>query len=447
MTSLSFRPWARDVAEESSLKDVLARVHLERGHFRDITEASLQEEIAREGALELSESEDEVEEDDEAPEGGKDQGKPTTREDLYKAKFEMLQHVAAAEQDILMSLDFISLLLSKQAPQANTTISPVLKEKVPSGTLGTDIWQRMPVDKAREAQDELLATSVKMDALRRSADSLLSAATRLQDNVRKETQYWDQILSISEKGWNVCRLPGHHRLAVRLGFNDSAPEFSRRGIAALNTDSDGNITLERGVGSRPQAVRVRIRKMGKTIGSSKLPPLLERGESTLESRITHARDSLFDEELYHEMIRESRSIGSLGVAVEKSAITFKPDVAGNENVPEIAFELVSLDEAQPDLSRGEDSEDTLAQAIALAVRLLLTQAHRERLRTRSQVPPPMSDKKEEQPLLPILRPIMSFVLHRSALDQLNNYMGTIRRCCLPQVSTHRWTMLALIFQQ
>ena len=105
----------------------------------------MQEEIAAEGALELSESEAENEDDDDQDVESKARIRPSSREDLFRVKYEMLEQVRAAEQDILMSLDFISLLLSKDAPkQAQSTISPVLKEAVPLGSLGTDLWQRMP---------------------------------------------------------------------------------------------------------------------------------------------------------------------------------------------------------------------------------------------------------------------------------------------------------------
>ena len=429
MTSntFSFQPWTRSNAEEQSLKDVLARVNLERGHFRDITEASLQEEIAAEGGLELSESEEEDEDEEDGEEAQKGKGKSAMREDLFKAKYEMLASVAAAEQEILMSLDFVSLLLSKDAPkQAQSTISPFLKETVPLGSLGTDLWQRMAVDKARNAQDELLAANVRMKGLQHSADDLLSAASRLQDNVQKETQYWDQILSISEKGWNVCRIPGQqHRLGVRFGSSESVSEFSRRGIAALSASSDGSIALERGIGSKPKALHAVLRKNGKVVGSSKLPSIPDADKTTLEARIRYARDSLYDEELYHEMIRESRTLAPLGVGMKGSALRFgsSPMVGTGMHV---SLDLVSLGEDHGLNIHPSSEEDALAQAIILAARLLLSQGHREKLKNRSEIPPPMSDKqKDEGPTLPILRPIMSFVLHRSAVDQLNAYVETV----------------------
>ncbi|KAK5125631.1 hypothetical protein LTR85_011905 [Meristemomyces frigidus] len=419
LTALSLTPWARTTEDEAPLQDVLARVNLERGHFRTITEASLQAEVAGDGALGLSESEDE-DEDEETVEGEQAKAKPTTRQELFNAKLEMLQHVGAAEQDILMALDFISLLLSKDAPgPANATISPALRQVVPSGTLGMDVWERMPQDSARQAQDELLATNVRMESLQQSADSLLAAADRLQDNVRKETQYWHEVLAISERGWNVCRIPGQqHRLGVTFGFSESAPEFSRRGIAALNVGSDGSVTLDRGFGTKPKALRVQLRHGEETVGSSQMPSVPNDGETTLEARIRYARDSLFDEELYHEMTRESRAQASIGVRMRGNAISFRPSQERAMGAPEVVFELLSLDE--DDMRANEpQSQDGVARAIAIAARLLLIQAHRERLNKRSDVPPPLSEKKDERPVLPILRPLMSFVLHQSAQGSVN----------------------------
>jgi mediator of RNA polymerase II transcription subunit 17, fungi type len=427
MTSNTFtiQPWARKPGDQGSLKDVLARVNFERGHFRDITEASLQEEIATEGALELSESDDEEEEDDDVERNGRLRGKPSTREELYKARYEMLGNVRAAEQEILMSLDFISLLVSKDAPkQGAGTISPFLKSTVPVGSLGTDLWQRMPVDKPREAQDELLAANVKLESLQQSADDLLSAATRLQDNVRRETEYWNQVLSISEHGWNVSRIPGpQHKLGVRFGFSESAPEFARRGMAALNAGADGRVLLDRGVGRKPMGLHAVIRRGGMVVGTSRVPGPPDPEETTLEARIRHARDSLYDEELYHEMIRESRMLSSLGVSMRGSAIHFAPQ-AGVES--DISFDLVSLDEVQNFRFDSTNPADRLADAAALAVRLLLSRAHRERLKSRSAVPRPVSDtRKDEKPPIPILRPLLSFVMHQAALEQLNGYFDSV----------------------
>ena len=67
MSQLSFQPWPLEKPQSPDIIQVLQRVQIERGQlFRNVTEASLQEEIATNGDLspEQSLSEDEEEEDD-----------------------------------------------------------------------------------------------------------------------------------------------------------------------------------------------------------------------------------------------------------------------------------------------------------------------------------------------------------------------------------------------
>lgn len=427
-TSLALKPWARDGREDTPLGEVLARVNHERGqYFRDLTEAALQEEIAAGRDLSLSESDDEdAEEDEDVRIGAKEAKQPTNRQELFAARQEVLQRVSEAQQDILLSLDMISLLETKHNPNAaGVTVSAVLKQSVPTGSLGTDVWRDMPVDKAREAQDILMANNVRMKYLQESADDLLAAASRLQDNVRKETRFWDEILSVSERGWNISRLPGQRQklLGVHFGFNGSAPEFARRDLAALLTDAEGDIKLERGIGTRPKAVRAVVRKDGKIIGASRLPSLLDSAETTLEARIRHARDSVYDEELYHEMIREARTLTSMGVSIRGPDVSFA--ISEDKSALQVSFHLVALDD-DTSLPLDATSEfDHDAQAALLTSRLLLGQAHRQKLQTRTRLPPPLVEKKDHEEILSILRPLILVIKHHLWTIRLNDYVSKV----------------------
>ena len=445
MTSSTFtiQPWDPSPSTPSTLGDVLSRA--QRGHLRDITESTLQEELAAEGALDLSsdneESESESEEDEESDAKTVPFGKPSTREDLYAAKRYLLQTVDAARGEIAYAVDLTSLLVSKDLPrQAQATLGQeILQKKIPFGSVGVDFWQRMPVDERRDAQDRLLATNVKMEGLQKAADGLLGAAERMKETVRREGEYWEQVLRVSERGWKVCRVPGQgYRLGVRYGFSESARQFERKGIAALNPDRDGGISIDRGIGRQMKGLRVEVRRQGRVLGASKVLNVAEGEETTLEARIRHARDSLFDEELYHEMIRESRVMAALGVTVEGSTIKLRNPNAENDTTAtssgkddkEISFDLIPLDSATssfPTEPTTSSQDDRLAQAALLTARLLLIQAHRDRLRKRSELPAPLSDKQDDdtKPPLPILRPIMMVILHRSALERVNEYIGTI----------------------
>ena len=113
----------------------------------------------------------------------------------------------------------ISLLISKASPaQAQTTLSPFLKSAVPLGSFGTEHIQA--VAKASQIQDEkTVSLGWKLESLNNAADSILKSATRLEEEMRKETEYWEQAMSLQDKGWSVCRLPRErHTLGVRYGF-------------------------------------------------------------------------------------------------------------------------------------------------------------------------------------------------------------------------------------
>lgn len=91
---------------------------------------------------------------------------------------------------------------------------------VPRGSLGLarealpeqqDLSQMRP-DDPKKAQLEyiqrkkaLVMKGSRMEAIDWATDTLLKASTDLEGNIRKETKYWDEILSISDKGWPLQR--------------------------------------------------------------------------------------------------------------------------------------------------------------------------------------------------------------------------------------------------
>lgn len=122
---------------------------------------------------------------------------------------------------MLMLQDMVSLLMSKDAPKAASSISPALKEMTSAGTLGFDrnppaIVERAESDKARTQADGLNFQSINA-----TADKLLSSATKLETEVTKETRYWEQILSVTERGWNITKVRGSaHTLGVRYACSE-----------------------------------------------------------------------------------------------------------------------------------------------------------------------------------------------------------------------------------
>lgn len=100
-------------------------------------------------------------------------------------------------------------------------MSPALKAAVPPGTLSYDMWPTTEPSGAQRKDEGVVSRGWRMNALNSAADSLLHAATRVEEEVKKETKYWEQVLSISEKGWSVRRLTREsHTLEVQFGFSE-----------------------------------------------------------------------------------------------------------------------------------------------------------------------------------------------------------------------------------
>lgn len=122
------------------------------------------------------------------------------------------------------ALDFISLLLSKHAPrQAETSISPYLKQNVPMGSLNVDVVKSVQKSGSTQRDLQNVARGWRMESFNAAANRLLKAASRLENEVAAETKYWDEVLSIKEKGWKVCRLPRERQvLGVQYGFMEGS---------------------------------------------------------------------------------------------------------------------------------------------------------------------------------------------------------------------------------
>jgi mediator of RNA polymerase II transcription subunit 17 len=98
---------------------------------------------------------------------------------------------------------------------------------VPDKSFGLDRGEEAENEKNLARREDtakrrvLVMKGSRMEALDWATDSLLKAATELESGIRKETKYWDEILSISEKGWSLQRTRRDARtapFAVRYGL-------------------------------------------------------------------------------------------------------------------------------------------------------------------------------------------------------------------------------------
>jgi len=131
--------------------------------------------------------------------------------------------------------------------KAEISMSPALKAAVTPGTLGYDIWPTTEPSAAQKTDQNVVSKGWRMKSLNSAADSLLQAATRLEKEVKKETKYWEQVLSVSEKGWPVCRLTREsHTLGVQFGFSEGKLTYGTiESLQEANESSDSWSAIQR----------------------------------------------------------------------------------------------------------------------------------------------------------------------------------------------------------
>lgn len=118
----------------------------------------------------------------------------------------------------------MSLLISQHTPQqAEKTLNPYTKNALPLGVLGSDAVQLPQISDTQKNPDRLVSLGWKLQSLNSVADSLLSSATRLEQEIDRENRYWEKVLDVKQQGWSICRLPREkHTLGVKYGFSEGA---------------------------------------------------------------------------------------------------------------------------------------------------------------------------------------------------------------------------------
>jgi mediator of RNA polymerase II transcription subunit 17 len=439
---LQVRPLPNQSQQDDDMQIIVSQMHQKFKGFRHITEQGLLDPAEEDGNDAMDTAQDG---DTTVP--TKPEDEKGTLEFIAAKRASMIQHQAVALNETLMLLDFISHLEStfKRHP-AEQTISEFLKKSLPIGSLSAENWVPTLDKKAQRIKEEeqrQITNGWKSESLSKAADSLLSAATRLRDNVEKETKYWEQILNVQKEGWTLFKSPMERtQLGVQTASIEAGPLFRERGLITLKADSDGHIRLKHLAATEPKMIRVRIKRDGKVVGTSK--GLVENTEINEESdqsvplgtRLKHARDSLFEEELFHEMTIETRNLVPYGVEARNRTIHFQssPQSAASDS-DEILVDLVSQygNECETTIMESDD----LAQSLALALRLLLSNFHQNRLRRRTTKPPPMTLKPRPEPTPLIIMPLLTTIRHQYAVrhveDLLRSFSEVLQKAGFPSI--------------
>ena len=129
---------------------------------------------------------------------------------------------STAHNSALFALDLVSLLLTKENPTgAGLTLRQDLRDLVGIGTLASQKHAESNVTKDTLSEYGEVTAGWNILAIDETRESAQKVAELLDNEIDKEARYWADILSVSERGWSICRLPREkHTLGVRFGFNE-----------------------------------------------------------------------------------------------------------------------------------------------------------------------------------------------------------------------------------
>jgi mediator of RNA polymerase II transcription subunit 17 len=342
------------------------------------------------------------------------------------------------------ALDLISLVLSEDPSKHNPNVfSPNFRESglnqgIPFGSFSISREnhehhnrkaEELQMMQDLEHRQRVVAQGARMEALDSAADDIVNAAKNLEKELRRETKYWQEIVSVSDKGWPIQRLrqnARHAPFAVRYGLPEASDHFKARGFAPLQMDKDGSIILDPTLALKPKTFRVRVSVDGNITGTSQLSVEGDIKNQSLEKSIQLARDSLFEEELYYEMSLETRQLLAYGVEFRDSVIYVDaPQMGSASQTCKLLIDCIPRDDIKAS-DQGHE-HDWLARNVAEALRLLLAHEHSMRLYRRSQLPPPLTARTREKLPPPLLRTLLAVFRHLEGVDSLYVYLETVAR--------------------
>ncbi|KAJ0123323.1 mediator of rna polymerase ii transcription subunit 17 [Diaporthe amygdali] len=424
------RPVPQSDRRPKNLGEFIARVNADRG-FRNVTEESLRKDMEAEaeanGMLESKEVDmvkGEGEDGDGDGANGEDDedADQVGMEDLHQAIGDVRLHAEAAHQNAMLALDFVSLLITKENPRpAQDTVSPALRDLVGIGSLGADKLAASNITPQRLLDNKLVATGWKFADIDRTVNSVLTSASRLQKEISVETKYWAEVLAVSEKGWSVTRVPNEpETLGVRYGFSEAAPGFRNTSLAPMRRGDDGTVDLDCGkMLGESQRLLVTIEKNRRIVGRSALPRPLPQ-DAPLEERVLEARNTIFAQELWHEMNREGRLLQSYGVRLEDEALSYTLE----DNL-RIVFSLQPLEQAVEEGASETLPEDYRAESLSSALHQLLTYAHRINNQRRSRPDSKNRDQSTTMPPYPLLRPVLANLQHETSIADATGFISDL----------------------
>ncbi|KAG0029665.1 hypothetical protein BGZ81_003546 [Podila clonocystis] len=228
-----------------------------------------------------------------------------------------------AQGEIRIALDVLTTII---ASYQTANIKDSQQYPLPPGTLKCEYVTKATVPLSNQISSEKLALGSKKNHLRKASQILMQGAENLRKVMENEDQFWEGALRLRKNNWSigsktggaalrVNRLGSGSQLSVYYGFGDVGSLHGDRNFAVadlvrsqvpLNPDAE-NSNIELFILNQTGKVVVVSLVMRGTEycrGSRKEKPATSK--TTLHSQLLSAQSSLFDAELFQDLVKEAR---------------------------------------------------------------------------------------------------------------------------------------------
>ncbi|KAI9592310.1 subunit 17 of mediator complex-domain-containing protein [Syncephalis fuscata] len=356
---------------------------------------------------------------------------------------ELADSIFHAEAEILVLLDLFNVVLgeSHQAPLP-----------LPPKTLGgTRLAAQIRTKEERRA-DEILQFGIRKLQLNKTSGLLKNGMERLTAVADGEKRFWRAVSELQRDLWPLTAGPSMgttRALQVDYGYRDvgsSSQELSRAELLRTTSQTQNtkhkektgmpiNLILPH---STPFNVVVEIweksneYKQLRERSSNSTTATTTNHDGNIRSRLAQARATLFDSELFQEIVREAR-IGGHGETIMEDRVS----VPINDRLEAVIIWKIYDHGAKETSQTSEVDDATMAAMLATLMRLLLRRRHHVRVqrqqtiqhtikRTRNNNPDP-----SDQVLRNAVRPFRRLEQERTFRKTLDIVSQTFARAGIP----------------
>ncbi|KAG0040643.1 hypothetical protein BGZ82_000064 [Podila clonocystis] len=209
-----------------------------------------------------------------------------------------------AQGEIRIALDVLTTII---ASYQTANIKDSQQYPLPPGTLKCEYVTKATVPLSNQISSEKLALGSKKNHLRKASQILMQGAENLKKVMENEDQFWEGALRLRKNNWSIGSKTGGAAPRVnRLGSGSQLSVYYGFGDVPLNPDAE-NSNIELFIPNQTGKVVVVSLVMRGTEycrGSRKEKPATSK--TTLHSQLLSAQSSLFDAELFQDLVKEAR---------------------------------------------------------------------------------------------------------------------------------------------